>query len=617
MAARRGRSGDARRFPPPWADPPSQAAFEVEWAAEHNRIVRHACIPALIVSIACLGLLIWHGPFEATSSSVVYAALLLSAVLSASLLVRPLLVEAGQRRLLKPAAKLTLWTIDRTRGRWARIDGRAVLPGTPREALDRAGDRAGDIPTAARIRALIWAGDLDAAGRGLAGWRPTSLEGVARKALFAAEVEHGSTGVWDGAAARAAVEAIADPAQRAEAGAWLGLEEARRLAERGEPMLPAVRKLSLELEPIAYSHLRPDEALPSIRRTLVLDALAVALVWSGAILAPNDFILPLCAMTLVPLTAFVELVISARLWRARNSVPVATAAPLTRPFFGQPMVPADDPPLLRMFWQERQRLDRGGALVVLLVLAVFVLIAFGALASAEQSAVSFGAGTGLLLLIFLPPVFVTRARLIAGKRFVPAAELCCFAYDLERRQWRSIDGEAELPASVEEALARIGTGQGDVAAFWRVRALAEEGRVAEADAALKRWRPAGPAAEVARARLRAWLHEWFLIGKDAPDYDALNAQAAGLADPEARLAEAAFLALDEARFAARRGDPALDLLAGRRRAMGRLSYETLRDLDNPEQLALRARLGETGVWLVAVVAAIAVMLAVWASPLPS
>lgn len=595
-----GSQGEEIQPQLPMAAPKSEAAYRLQFAQERRHGLRLASLVGLPVAVAALALSLAHGTWVMTSpSDARLAAALLVAVVVASLPVRQAILALSGRRI-RAGNEVAAWSVDRARLRWLEIDGHPVLPATPGEAMRRLEGSAGDFERALTANYRLWSGDLVGASTALAGWQPVSQAMIARKALQVAELDYRSTGVWDSEPARSAADAISDTTDRAEGLARLDLEEMRRRCERGADIFPPLIHARQTLGRISYAHLtraeRPARLFPARPRLLAF-AVAVCLVIVGvAWLAPGRGIVQEVAFFGLLCGAVIEARAAIYVWRRGTPpwIPQSGTWIPASPARGMVSVPPDESPLVEQFRTERSRVITSGSAPVFGFCAIAVAVLF--LVSDLSVEVPILFWWCVVAFLFLPWL-LSRSRRASQRRFVPAAEVACYAFDAERRQWQSIDGSAETPGSAREALERIGAREDDIATYWRIRALAEAGQLDNAARAFGSWRTQELGARVGRARLGAWLHEWFLIGDRAPDHAAIRRAADELTDQSERSDQLALLAMDEARLAARREEPALDLLAARRSTMGPLVCRTLRGREDPAIVAAASRRSQRRAWL--------------------
>jgi hypothetical protein len=567
--------------------PAWEVAYRRQLATEGRRGLRRASLVALPVAVAALAIAFAHGTWDSTSSvDARLASALLAVVVLTSWPVRFTILALSSARL-RASSELAAWSTERRQLRWRAIDGQAVIPATPGEATQRLAGETGDEATSLREWTMLWRGDLAGAAAVLTAWEPGSPDMIARKELHAGVLRYLTRGEWDPEPARSAAGSVPDPQARAEALAWLDLEEMRRDAERGAVLFPALLRARRDLGRITHAtHNRAEDPV-GLRRTLVI-------VGGGIAVSLLMFIVLEQSASIFPFAVFVGLVAAAVLeaeWAAavwKRGAPPQVLGPAgiqARPTREMVAVPADDVPLIAQFATERSQLlaTEGRRTVAFIAFPLAVL----SVPADLSVTVPWLYGWCILCCLFLP-WSASRTRRTSRHRFEPAAEAACYAYDGERRQWQSIDGNPETPTSAQVALQRLGSVTGETATYWRIRALAQAGEIEAATQALKSWKPAAPGAEVSMARLGAWLHEWFLVG-DPPDYGMILRSSDEISDPFERLDQLALLAMDEARLAARRGESALDLLAKRRPTLGMLVYQTLGRSENPNEVAAVSR----------------------------
>ena len=74
-------------------------------------------------------------------------------------------------------------------------------------------------------------------------------------------------------------------------------------------------------------------------------------------------------------------------------------------------------------------------------------------------------------------------------RLAPALEVLWFLADQHAQEWQSIDGRAQVPRSLAEALTRLGSRVDDHATGMRLASLLRFGSVAELRSGLNGWHP--------------------------------------------------------------------------------------------------------------------------------
>lgn len=159
-------------------------------------------------------------------------------------------------RPMEPAVELCANSVDRARRSWAEIDGRTEMTSEPQAIRLRLGDRSDGIASGFRASSFILEGDWTSARRALDAWRPMDPLGIGQHARIAEQVSFAETGADGMGEVKRILAAIPDDRARREQLVPVAIEEARRAAARGEPVLDRMRSARLALGELSYSTLR-------------------------------------------------------------------------------------------------------------------------------------------------------------------------------------------------------------------------------------------------------------------------------------------------------------------------------------------------------------------------
>jgi hypothetical protein len=153
-------------------------------------------------------------------------------------------------RVYRPVFELLEWLADDERRAWLAFDGNEQIPADPAAALERIGDRSGDMAGYLRVRALQEQGRLDEAQTALNEWTPADPVELVRRARVAELVAFDSTGVDGLAAVRAMAEVLSDEVAKQRVLVRVAVADARRAGEDGcyslDGLLEARRMLARE-----------------------------------------------------------------------------------------------------------------------------------------------------------------------------------------------------------------------------------------------------------------------------------------------------------------------------------------------------------------------------------
>jgi hypothetical protein len=188
-------------------------------------------------------------------------------------------------RPMAPVAELAAWSYDSARQSWASVDGNPNIPRDPDAMLERLGDRSDGQAPSLRVSALWQKEDAAGAARALTNWFPAEPVDRARHArwteLMAFE-ETGKDGLDD---VRKMAKDIKGLDARRRLLTSVAFEQARRAAERDEPVLPIMTAARLDLGNIKTP----------------------TLGWAARNLTPKNVSLGLFAVSWLPIAALLAL----------------------------------------------------------------------------------------------------------------------------------------------------------------------------------------------------------------------------------------------------------------------------------------------------------------------
>lgn len=168
-------------------------------------------------------------------------------------------------------------------------------------------------------------------------------------------------------------------------------------------------------------------------------------------------------------------------------------------------------------------------------------------------------------------LLMVRNWWLERRRAQPVAELLLWWTETSLREWHAIDG-GDLPPTLDRAVVRLAEKTGDLATARRLSALLAKRDWGAVRTGLDSWKPTDPAFDARRAFLMSALQ---FDQESIDDSRDVMAAAGRISDPNQRLRQETFVAIEQARRNAIRGLDPVPTLVEARRNLGGIKLDPL------------------------------------------